>query len=555
MKGLYRDVPQADPPQTIIIGTGNTCPQPVIDLVWPSRGTTRSASQIVSPQERAGVAAPPENIDSPMACFMDCIEALKKENGSVISTISRHVDKYLKANVLSEDRISVPKLHGDDNIMVDSLSSGIIILRERAKNMVLDGFQKECLDVYSNWRRDFLKESLLTLGLQDQEFNMEDNNNMEKIEKLIKAMNVAARILFPNERRLCDLVFGGSIWKFHFREFCTDLATSLLNSALALPTWSHFMRNTLQELIQEFQSYTTLVNSTVFVVRQRLCLQETLEDVTLIPCGGLHPITLEVMYYLYSDYKNKEISTLSQALEEGKISSTVYMARVAELLKSSLEAKSKNANKFELMYYIYSLRRSRESKLSQGLEQEKFFSPECKARTLELLESSLEANSKNYNNPTLGYVFIMNNLRFITVETKLNGLEPIFGDDWLQKNTTKFQQNLELYQRSSWNKIVDFLKPDINQLEPSVAAELMKDNLHWFSEHFDETCNVQSAWSICDEELREQIIKSIENILLPAYGNFLRRFEELIGKHAYEYIQYGMFEVQDRLNRLFLVRE
>jgi len=53
---------------------------------------------------------------------------------------------------------------------------------------------------------------------------------------------------------------------------------------------------------------------------------------------------------------------------------------------------------------------------------------------IELLESSLEANSKNYKNPSLGYVFIMNNWRIIEVETKLNGLRLSFGDDWLHKN-------------------------------------------------------------------------------------------------------------------------
>ena len=149
----------------------------------------------------------------------------------------------------------------------------------------------------------------------------------------------------------------------------------------------------------------------------------------------------------------------------------------------------------------------------------------------------------------------MNNRRFIGVEAKLKELGPVFGDDWLHKNTTIFQQNLELYLRSSWNKIVNLLKLDINQLEPSVAGELMKDNLFWFNEHFDETCNIQSAWSVCDEELREQIIKSIENILLPAYGSFLGRFGEFLGKNAYTYIKYGMFEVQDQLNKLFLVME
>ncbi|KAL2317445.1 hypothetical protein Fmac_031321 [Flemingia macrophylla] len=82
----------------------------------------------------------------------------------------------------------------------------------------------------------------------------------------------------------------------------------------------------------------------------------------------------------------------------------------------------------------------------------------------------------------------------------------------------------------------------------------MKDKLRSFNEHFDDLCNVQSVWFICDEQLRKQVIKSIENILLPAYGNFVLRFQDFLGKHAYEYIKYGMFDIQERLNKLFLVR-
>ncbi|KAG2391483.1 Exocyst complex component [Vigna angularis] len=552
-QGTSNSVTQVDSTRTIM---ASSPPHPVIDMVWPSRGTRHSASLVFSPQEGGSGGGPPENIYGTEECFMGCIEALKKENGRVIRAISMHVDKYLKASVLSEEHISVPELHGDDNMVVDSLSSGMIIkLRESVDKMVSDGFEEECLHVYSNWRRKFLKESLWALGLQDQELNGEDINKSEKIERLIKAMNIAARILFPNEERLFYRVFRGSIFngEFHFRELCTELATSLLNSALALETWSHFLRNTLEELIQEFESFTTLINIVVLLIKQRLCIYEALEDISLNPGGGIHPITLEGMYCIYLVYRNREIRKLRQDLKEGTIPASLYIDKVRILLQSSLDEKSKNGNKFEVLYYIKSQRRSRENKLRLGLDE--MISPVLIYRMIELLESSLEANSKNYKNPSLGYVFIMNNRRFIEVETKLNGLGLAFGDDWLHKNTTKFQENLELYLRSSWNKIVDLLKVDINQLEPSVTVELMKDNLYWFNEHFDETCNIQSAWPVCDEELREQIIKSIENMLLPAYGSFLGTFEEFVGKHAYRYIKYGMFEVQDRLNKLFLLRE
>ncbi|XP_014503071.1 exocyst complex component EXO70B1 [Vigna radiata var. radiata] len=344
-------VTQVDSTQTII---ASSQPHPVIDIVWPSRGIRQYASQVVSPQEGGTGGARPENIYGTKECFIGCIEALQKENRSVIRAISMHVDKYLKASVLSEEQISVPELHGDDNMVVDSLSSRMIgKLRQSVQKMVSDGFEEECLHVYSNWRRGFLKESLWALGLQVQELNGEDINKLEKDERLIKAMNIAARILFPNEKRLFIRVVSGSIrnGEFHFRELCTELATGLLNSALALATWSLFMRNTLQELIHEFESFTILRNIVVVLIRQRLCIYEVLEDVSLIPGGGIHPLTLEGMCFIYLVYRNREIRKLKRDLKEGKIPASMYIDKVRIRLKCSLDHKSKNGNKFHVMNY------------------------------------------------------------------------------------------------------------------------------------------------------------------------------------------------------------
>ncbi|KAG5148924.1 hypothetical protein JHK82_015805 [Glycine max] len=171
-----------------------------------------------------------------------------------------------------------------------------------------------------------------------------------------------------------------------------------------------------------------------------------------------------------------------------------------------------------------------------------------------LLDSSLEANSQNYHDPILSYVFIINNRSYIRRRAMRGGLRHILGNDWIRKNTTSIKENLQLYLRSSWNKILDILKLDINESEPNVAAQLMKNKLRSFNEHFDDICNIQSTWFVFTKELRRKIIQSIEKILLPEYGNFIGRLQDFIGNQAYEHIEYGMFDIQDRLNNLFLVR-
>jgi len=168
------------------------------------------------------------------------------------------------------------------------------------------------------------------------------------------------------------------------------------------------------------------------------------------------------------------------------------------------------------------------------------------ARMIELLESELEVKSKEYYaDPALGYVFMINNLTYI--QQKAHDLK--FDDDWFRQNTMKVEQNCNLYLRSSWNKLVDFLKVETNELaEADVAAELMKCKLQLFNLHFEETCRTQSTWTVSEKRRRERIIKSIEAFLLPGYGKFSDRFLVFFGNEAYNYIKFGIVDIQNCLS-------
>ncbi|XP_068487001.1 exocyst complex component EXO70B1-like [Phaseolus vulgaris] len=176
------------------------------------------------------------------------------------------------------------------------------------------------------------------------------------------------------------------------------------------------------------------------------------------------------------------------------------------------------------------------------------------SRSRQGLEKSIMLDKEGKLSPYMNVAREINNLRFIELQAELYGLVPTFGHGWLRKNRKKLQQNLELYLRSSWNKIVEFLKLDMRESESSVAVGLLKDRLNSFNEHFDEICNVECTWFVFGEELRKDIIKSIEN-MLPAYGNFIGKLQKFLGKHSYDYIKYGMFDIQDRVRNLFVVRE
>ncbi|TKY56538.1 Exocyst complex component EXO70B1 [Spatholobus suberectus] len=349
-----------------------------IDPPSQSPGISGDASQVDSPQAHPQADATPVTQVAPRpqqrnndrgiirARYMGHIEELKKENEKLIDTISRHVGEYLRANVVNEDQILVPEMQADDNLVADVLPSEIINnLRETGRLM----FQNECINVYSSCRREFLKECLSKFGLQVEELNVEDVDKMEKIESWIKALNIAVRILFPNERSLCNRVFRSSYAAdlgdlrssaadISFGEVCSELTISLLRFANTLATESHSpyhsfhvipkVFKTLSDLIPYFNSLfygqlfsESLMNDAVlvgkrlgiFVELESLIRREVAQET--VPDGGIHPTTHKVMDYLrdvFTDNENfpirKGISSFSDQKAEEKKERILKFARI-----------------------------------------------------------------------------------------------------------------------------------------------------------------------------------------------------------------------------------
>ncbi|KAJ1386246.1 Exocyst complex component Exo70 [Sesbania bispinosa] len=447
-----------------------------------------------------------------------------------------------------EDQIPVAMPVTDYDIVIDALPSGTINdLHEIAKRMVAGGFGKECSHVYSSCRREFLEESLSRIGLQ--KLSIEDVHKMswqdleDEIERWIKASNVALKILFPSERRLCDRVFFGfsSAADFSFMEVCRGSTIQLLNFADAVAIGSRSperlfrildLFETLRDLIPEFESlfcdqYSVSLRNEAITIWKRLGeairgIFMELENLirrdpakSAVPGGGLHPITRYVMNYLRAACRSRQ--TLEQVFED-------YGHPLKE-------------------YPKLDDRVAHSSSLSVQMDW-----------IMELLESNLEAKSKIYKDPALCYVFLMNNGRYIVQKSKDSELGTLLGDDWIRKHTAKVRQYHVHYQRSSWNKVLGILKLDSNgSVPPNAVAKSMKEKLKSFNMMFEDICRVQSSWFVFDEQLREEIRISLEKILLPAYGNFIGRFQSVpeLGKHADKYIKYGTEEIEARLNDLF----
>ncbi|TXG74479.1 hypothetical protein EZV62_003058 [Acer yangbiense] len=421
------------------------------------------------------------------------------------------------------------------DIVIDALPSGTINdLNEIAKRMVTAGFGKECSHVYSSCRREFLEESMSRLGLQklsiDEVHKMPWQEVEEQIERWVKAANLALRILFPSERRLCDRVYFGlsSAADLSFMEVCRGSSIQLLNFADAIAIGSRSPER-LFKVLDVFETLRDLMPEFELVFSDQYCLMLRNEAVTIwkrlgeairgifmelenlirrdpakaaVPGGGLHPITRYVMNYLRAACRSRQ--TLEQIFEKDSSSSlSVQMSWIMELLQSNLEVKS-----------------------------------------------------KIYRDPALCSIFMMNNGRYIVQKVNDSELGSLLGDDWIRKHNAKIRQYHSNYQKSSWNKILGILKVENSSSSaPNAAATArsMKEKLKLFNLSFDEICKTQTPWAVFDEQFREELKTSVTKILLPAYGNFIGKFQNIpeMGKQPDRVIKYGVEGIEARINELF----
>ncbi|KAJ1386250.1 Exocyst complex component Exo70 [Sesbania bispinosa] len=452
------------------------------------------------------------SIASVMQQLTICVKALQLENSNLIDMFLEQAKEYFEAN--SEPVVT------DHNFIIDALPSGRINdLHETVNSMVGAGFEKECSEVYSSWRRGWLEECLINKLLGLQKVNLENQQDREAFAseimtgRWITASKVTLKILFPGERRLCDHVFLGfsSAADRCFTEVCRGATIHLLNFADAVASGSPSVRRlfqmlgvfqTLHDLIPQFQSLfpDSLVNEAIAVYNR---LGEASRDVFM-----------ELDNLIFRIPEAKLIAPADggyHPMMDNFISHLISACRSRKILEQILQDYPKDAN---------------------GVGTSSIFTVKMK-KIMELLERKLIVKSKIYNVPALRYIFMMNNRKRIEMMDKIWEFGTITGNDWFGKNRAKVQHNLELYQRSSWNKLLEFMKLDSNEsVAPNVAVESMKDKLNLFNLHFEEICRVQSTWFIFNKQLREEIITSVENILLPAYGNFIGRLHDVLGQKS-----------------------
>ena len=186
--------------------------------------------------------------------LMNCIKELEKENQMLVPMVCSHVNKYLKAVAEEQNEMwEVP--YPDVNLVMDAIPSGIMrCLKEAVKLMVEAGLMEECSEIYSKSRREFVEQCLRALALQFQTPNKE-------VEKWLKAYRAAGKIVFANERRLCDYLFSGfsDAADVSFEKVCKEITFVLLGFADTAITTGSYLPNLFFNIVPKISSLGELM--------------------------------------------------------------------------------------------------------------------------------------------------------------------------------------------------------------------------------------------------------------------------------------------------------
>ncbi|KAJ6892645.1 hypothetical protein NC651_025757 [Populus alba x Populus x berolinensis] len=179
-------------------------------------------------------------------------------------------------------------------------------------------------------------------------------------------------------------------------------------------------------------------------------------------------------------------------------------------------------------------------------------------RIMQALQTNLDGKSKQYRDPALTHLFLMNNIHYMVRSVRRSEAKDLLGDDWVQRHRRVVQQHANQYKRTDSSCLSTQGLTSSGGGGSAVPGEggsgsgasrgsrLSMYNLRSFHQK-------QSQWTVPDTELRESLRLAVAEVLLPAYRSFIKRFGPLVesGKIPQKYIRYTAEDLERMLGEFF----
>ncbi|KAK6944108.1 Exocyst complex subunit Exo70, C-terminal [Dillenia turbinata] len=471
-------------------------------------------------------------------CLFDCLPNSLKPSGDKsnpggkspsLGNMSGHQNKSIEPVVYTPLTLMPPRI--------------LPLLHDLAMQMVQSGHHQQLFITYRDIRASVLEQTLRKLGVE--KLSKEEVQRMPwevleaKIGNWIHFMRIAVKLLFAGEKKICDQIFEGidNLRDPVFVEVTFDSVSVLLSFGEAIAK----SKRSPEKLFVLLDMYE--------IMRE---IQPEIESVfECKACMEVIEASLSLTKHL-AQTARETFGDFEEAVENDATKTTVLDGTVHPLTSYVI-----NYVKF-LFDYQMTL-----CQLFQDLGDEDAEGQLATLTTqiMTALQNNLDGKSKQYKDPALTQLFLMNNIHYIVRSVRRSEAKDMLGDDWVQIHRRIVQQHANQYKRISWAKILQCVSVQGLSSSGSVDAErssgvsraMVKERFKTFNAQFEELHQRQSQWTVPDSELRESLRLSIAEVLLPAYRSFLKRFGPMIeaGKNPQKYIRYSPEDLDRMLSEFF----
>ncbi|CAA3017586.1 exocyst complex component EXO70B1 [Olea europaea var. sylvestris] len=500
-------------------------------------------------------------LQSAMAFLEEEFRSLLEDGKNSSESNSDNVFKNSSFNYKNQDQSDQGEKQSGDFPAYSS--EAITKMNKIASAMISAGYETECCQVYSVSRRIAFNEQMKKLEFE--KINMDDVLKLQwetlegEISRWIRVVQTCSGSLFPGEKKL-----GESIFTDHpliSRSLFTNLARAVVIQLLDFAEAVSMAKRSAEKLFKFLDVYETLQN--LIPAINDSCSHEREHELTSeiaasgdrigesavnifcdlensiksdvakspVPGGAVHPLTRYVMNYLKYACEYKD--TLEKIFEKhANLEISVPMSN--NLSSTDIEKESESPHNFETVA----------NKTPFTIQV---------VTVMDLLDTNLEAKSKLYRDPSLRYIFLMNNGRYILQKVKgSTEVRQVMGDTWCRRRSTVVRQFHKNYQRETWSRILLCLSHDGLQVKGKVNKSVLKERFKIFTTTFEEIHKTQSTWVVSDEQLQSELQVSITAIIIPAYRSFIGRFRQYLDNGKVDkYIKYQPEDIETLIEGLF----
>lgn len=423
----------------------------------------------------------------------------------------------------------------EDYVVAEALNEDLIdYLRNIAEIMNSSGRVGECVKAYKTVRKRYLESQLKRLrfdelrGDHNQKRYVHDELKV-KMELWVQVSKICVKILFEKERKLCGDVFG-SVGE-EVKDEC--FVGTVKDSAVPLFRFAQEMglrRQPYDKMGVVLGVYDAFM--WVLPVAEELFVSEQgkgIRDVCGQTLSGIEDDVVRMLYDLENAVLHERFTDVSEGRGAVHRSTEVVIEQIDHIVrnKNLLTRLIKSPPSLSFGDVVI----PQEELMDNSSSSSSFLEQHLVLIILVLLKN-LKMKAGSYKDPCLGQLFVMNNVRCVlkTIEGS-NELQEMLGARLLGKLSDHLGSARGMYQTTTCDEFLICLRKEglyINvcciKKRPSKAT--IRRRLVAFNGVFEKIKDVHSSWTIPDYQLREEVRRSMSEILVPAYRSFLEVFDD-----------------------------